>query len=124
MSAFVVNGRYVAISSDGHAGADRMGYRPYLSSRWHDEFDRWAGSYRSPFVEAKGTQDGPDRLDDPGLGVDEFRVAWTLAEVHHIDPPAMRLRVKAIDASDRSQRRLASRAECRLPELVGELVEV
>jgi predicted TIM-barrel fold metal-dependent hydrolase len=51
MSAFVVNGRYVAISSDGHAGADRMGYRPYLSSRWHDEFDRWAGSYRSPFVD-------------------------------------------------------------------------
>jgi predicted TIM-barrel fold metal-dependent hydrolase len=28
-----------------------MAYRPYLESKWHSEFDRWAGHYRSPFVD-------------------------------------------------------------------------
>jgi predicted TIM-barrel fold metal-dependent hydrolase len=41
--------RYVVISSDCHAGADLRDYRPYLASRWHDDFDVWADSYKSPF---------------------------------------------------------------------------
>ena len=41
--------RYVVISADGHAGADLRGYRPYLESALHDEFDRWADSYVNPF---------------------------------------------------------------------------
>ena len=41
--------RYVVISSDAHAGADLRDYRPYLASRWHDEFDAWADNYISPF---------------------------------------------------------------------------
>jgi predicted TIM-barrel fold metal-dependent hydrolase len=35
---------YVLISSDAHAGADVLAYKPYLEKRWHEEFDAWAGS--------------------------------------------------------------------------------
>ena len=38
-------GRYVLISTDCHAGADLRDYKPYLESRWHDDFDRWADDY-------------------------------------------------------------------------------
>ena len=41
--------RYVVISADGHAGADLRGYRPYLESALHDDFDRWADAYVNPF---------------------------------------------------------------------------
>lgn len=41
--------RYLLISTDGHAGADLRAYRPYLASRWHDEFDRWADAYVNPW---------------------------------------------------------------------------
>lgn len=41
--------RYTVISVDGHAGADRRAYRPYLASRWHDEFDAWDEAFVNPF---------------------------------------------------------------------------
>lgn len=41
--------RYVVISSDSHAGADVRDYKPYLPSKWHDQFDAWADAYQSPF---------------------------------------------------------------------------
>jgi predicted TIM-barrel fold metal-dependent hydrolase len=41
--------RYVVISADGHAGADLRDYRPYLESRYHEQFDRWADAYVNPF---------------------------------------------------------------------------
>src|SRR5579885_991822 len=31
--------RYVVISADCHGGGNLLDYRPYLASRWHDEFD-------------------------------------------------------------------------------------
>ncbi len=34
--------RYVVISSDCHAGADLRDYKPYLESKWNNEFDAWA----------------------------------------------------------------------------------
>ena len=37
------------ISVDGHAGASTQGYKPYLASRWHDEFDAWAAAFVNPF---------------------------------------------------------------------------
>jgi len=40
---------YTILSVDGHAGADLHGYKPYLASRWHDEFDAWAASYVNPY---------------------------------------------------------------------------
>ncbi len=41
--------RYMIISSDGHAGANIEGYKPYLASKWHDEFDQWAAAFVNPF---------------------------------------------------------------------------
>ena len=41
--------RHVVISADGHAGADLRGYRPFLESSYHDEFDRWVDTYVNPF---------------------------------------------------------------------------
>ena len=41
----MTSGRYAVISSDGHAGADLLDYKPYLPSNLHDEFEAWAGSY-------------------------------------------------------------------------------
>src|SRR6476620_3390792 len=43
--------RYTIISSDGHAGADLLDYKPYLAARWHDEFDAWAAAYENPFAD-------------------------------------------------------------------------
>jgi predicted TIM-barrel fold metal-dependent hydrolase len=43
--------RYTVISVDGHAGADMHGYKPYLASRWHDEFDAWADAYVNPYAD-------------------------------------------------------------------------
>ena len=43
--------RYTIISSDGHAGADLLDYKPYLASRWYDEFDAWAAAYDNPFAD-------------------------------------------------------------------------
>src|ERR1700749_814563 len=41
--------RYVVISTDTHAGADIGDYKPYLPTRFHDDFDAWAKTYVSPF---------------------------------------------------------------------------
>jgi predicted TIM-barrel fold metal-dependent hydrolase len=46
-----MSARYTIISADGHAGGDVADYRPYLPSRWHDEFDAWAASYVNPFAD-------------------------------------------------------------------------
>ncbi len=43
--------RYTVVSADGHAGGDLNDYRPYLASRWHDEFDAWAKGYENPFAD-------------------------------------------------------------------------
>jgi predicted TIM-barrel fold metal-dependent hydrolase len=43
--------RYTVISADGHAGADLRDYKPYLASRWYDEFDGWAAAYVNPFAD-------------------------------------------------------------------------
>ncbi len=43
--------RYTVISADAHAGGDIYDYRPYLASRWHDEFDTWAAAYVNPYAD-------------------------------------------------------------------------
>ena len=55
--------RYTVISSDGHVGADVQGYRPYLESAWHDEFDSWSGTFHNPFEELFRTTDGSANWD-------------------------------------------------------------
>ena len=46
--------RYLVISADGHAGASLTGYRDYLASKWHDEFDAWAASFVNPWGDLEG----------------------------------------------------------------------
>jgi predicted TIM-barrel fold metal-dependent hydrolase len=67
---------YVVISSDSHAGADLLDYKPYLESKWHDEFDAWAASYSNPwdFVDP--------RLDKPGFDFGETEVLTGAASWH------------------------------------------
>jgi predicted TIM-barrel fold metal-dependent hydrolase len=49
----------IVISTDGHAGADVWGYKPYLEQRYHDAFDDWAKSYKDPWgVVAGESKDG------------------------------------------------------------------
>jgi len=43
--------RYTVISADSHCGADVVDYRPYLASKFHDEFDAWAATYEVPFAD-------------------------------------------------------------------------
>ena len=42
---------YVLISSDGHAGADLLDYRPYLEREFHQEFDAWAADFSEPWAD-------------------------------------------------------------------------
>ena len=48
----------VVISTDGHAGADLLDYKPYLDARYHDVFDGWAGGFRDAWAE-ESDQDRP-----------------------------------------------------------------
>jgi predicted TIM-barrel fold metal-dependent hydrolase len=65
------NRRYVLISSDAHAGADLLDYRPYLSSELHDEFDAWASVFHDPWSDF---DDDTTNSEDVGLrvGVSSF----------------------------------------------------
>jgi len=35
---------HIVISADTHCGAELYGYKPYLESKYHDDFDHWAAS--------------------------------------------------------------------------------
>jgi predicted TIM-barrel fold metal-dependent hydrolase len=43
--------RQVLVSTDGHAGADLLGYRPYLESAYHERFDAWAADYHDAWAD-------------------------------------------------------------------------
>jgi predicted TIM-barrel fold metal-dependent hydrolase len=49
----------VVISVDMHAGASISGYKPYLESRWHDDFDEWSHAFRDPWEEIDA---GPNHI--------------------------------------------------------------
>jgi predicted TIM-barrel fold metal-dependent hydrolase len=46
--------RYTVISADCHGGADLPDYRPFLESRWLDDFDVWAATYTVPYEDLIG----------------------------------------------------------------------
>jgi predicted TIM-barrel fold metal-dependent hydrolase len=72
MDAAGLTGRpYVLISTDGHAGADLLDYRPYLEARWHEAFDAWAGS----FTDAWGEVD-PDSEYKAGVSSYQSPISW------------------------------------------------
>ena len=58
---------------DGHAGADLYDYKPYLASRWHDEFDAWAPTYVNPYADLQAptayrSWDSARRLEETEIG--------------------------------------------------------
>lgn len=46
--------RYLVISADCHGGGNITDYRPYLASKWLEDFDAWAASYEIPYEDMKG----------------------------------------------------------------------
>lgn len=54
--------RLVIISTDGHCGADIQDYKPYLASRFHDEFDAWAARYVDGWAAIDPRPDGVRKL--------------------------------------------------------------
>jgi predicted TIM-barrel fold metal-dependent hydrolase len=41
----------IVISADGHCGADLRDYKPYLESRYHEDFDSWANGFKDAWAE-------------------------------------------------------------------------
>jgi len=71
--------RYLVISADCHGGGNITDYRPYLPSKWHDDFDAWAASYEIPYEDMKGP-DG-DRNWDSKRRLTELEADGIVAEV-------------------------------------------
>ncbi len=71
--------RYTIISADGHCGADIPAYKPYLASKWHDEFDAWAAAFDNPFVDL--TKPGADRNWDTTIRLADLDADGIAGEV-------------------------------------------
>ncbi len=71
--------RYLVISADCHGGGNITDYRPYLPSKWHDEFDAWAASYEIPYEDMTGP-DG-NRNWDSDRRLTELEADGIVAEV-------------------------------------------
>lgn len=70
---------YVVISADTHAGADLLDYRPYLESRFHDEFDAWAATFVNPFSDL--LRKDADRNWDSARRMADLEADGVVAEV-------------------------------------------
>ena len=70
---------YVVISADCHGGADVAEYRPYLESRYHDDFDAWSASFANPFDDVAGDDAGRNWDSDRRLA--EMEADGVVAEV-------------------------------------------
>jgi predicted TIM-barrel fold metal-dependent hydrolase len=53
---------YVVISTDGHCGADLLDYKPYLESKYHDDFDSWASTYHDPWADFDLEREANNRM--------------------------------------------------------------
>ncbi|WP_406426228.1 amidohydrolase family protein [Streptomyces sp. NBC_01589] len=70
---------YTVISADCHAGADLLDYRPYLESRYHDDFDAWAAGYVNPYADLLA--DTADRNWNSARRLAELAADGIVAEV-------------------------------------------
>jgi predicted TIM-barrel fold metal-dependent hydrolase len=43
--------RQILFSTDGHAGADLLDYKPFLEQKYHDAFDTWASAFHDVWAE-------------------------------------------------------------------------
>src|SRR5579872_5019977 len=75
VSVSVSTKRQVLISTDGHAGADVWGYKPYLERRYHDAFDRWAAEFRDIWVEMQKAEEGSSELRE-GVASGDMTLNW------------------------------------------------
>jgi predicted TIM-barrel fold metal-dependent hydrolase len=73
------NERYLVISADCHGGGNITDYRPYLASRWHDDFDAWASTYEIPYEDMKGPEG--ERNWDSDLRLTDLEADGIVAEV-------------------------------------------
>jgi predicted TIM-barrel fold metal-dependent hydrolase len=76
----------VLISTDAHAGADMLGYKPYLPAEFHDEFDAWAADFHDPWADLDQATHYEDA--DVLMGRASFvsRYSWDHeARVRHMD---------------------------------------
>jgi predicted TIM-barrel fold metal-dependent hydrolase len=110
--------RYIVVSADGHAGADVLGYRPYLERRHHDAFDRWAAAYEVPYDDMVGP-DG-DRNWNSDRRLAELEADGIVAEVlfpNTVPPffprPSLTAQVPALTEGDLELRWAGLRAHNR-----------
>ena len=71
--------RYVIVSADCHAGGSMDQYREYLDAEYHDEFDAWRGTYKSPWSDLK--DDGRTRNWDNERRFSELEADGIVGEV-------------------------------------------
>lgn len=77
--AATADDRYLVISSDGHAGGNIDDYRPYLESRYHEDFDGWRADYVNPFDDLRS--EGAYRNWDSAARLAELEDDGVVAEV-------------------------------------------
>lgn len=70
---------YVVISADCHGGANVAGYRPYLESRYHHDFDAWQAGFHNPYPDIEG--DDAERNWDSSRRLAELEADGVVAEV-------------------------------------------
>jgi predicted TIM-barrel fold metal-dependent hydrolase len=75
----VSGGNYVVISADCHGGGNVADYRPYLESRYLDEFDSWLATFENPFDDLEGDAGG--RNWDSARRLRELEADGVVAEV-------------------------------------------
>src|SRR6516165_3356522 len=66
--------RQILFSTDGHAGADLLGYKPYLEQRYLDAFDAWASGFHD--VWAENSDQGRDPNHRIGVASAAAPVNW------------------------------------------------
>jgi predicted TIM-barrel fold metal-dependent hydrolase len=80
--------RYVLISGDAHAGADLLGYKPYLEKDLHDEFDAWAGAFQEDTWARIDDEVRSETDENVTLGVSSFSSPYNWdsdARIEHMD---------------------------------------
>ena len=70
---------YVVISADCHGGGNIADYRPYLESRYLDDFDAWLATFENPYDDLAGDDGG--RNWDSARRLRELEADGVVAEV-------------------------------------------
>jgi predicted TIM-barrel fold metal-dependent hydrolase len=68
---------YTVISTDCHAGANLLDYRPYLETKYHEKFDEWASTFEDPWgeISSRVEAQGADQVANFKYGVFSYDLA-------------------------------------------------